>query len=404
MSQVDSTTTTMQVSVDDTKAAPADSPKPKPFCRTRQYGCCDTKCGCCCCCILTPILALFFFLLIIFLSAWAQTFPATKFTNTKYDTADGVTLHAYVATPVNPKPGTPAVMVFHAWNGMSEEATYFADQLALEGYYAIAPDLFRGVAAEGMNIIWNILTVLTTSQERMDADSDAALAYLKAIENVDDDRISSGPGFCFGGTQSLIFSSRHTMAATVTCYGTYVKELHDPDSSAWGKLKLGGPVLGIYGELDTSPEPDDGLKFGKALATNKMRHNITIYPEVGHGFITPHAHKDSNDPTHAQAVNAWYEIEKFLLRAFSNTVVKKKRSLSNGEKNSVGVGRVGVGSGLSSTSLLVESEEAIAVMEDEVHPPHVVPLKVSLYHRAACAWKCALDHFTHTGHWYSKLS
>lgn len=67
---------------------------------------------------------------------------------------------------------------------MSEEATFFCDKLADEGYYCLAPDLFRNVASPAMNILWNIYSVVTTSQDQIDSDSDAALAYLLAIDNV----------------------------------------------------------------------------------------------------------------------------------------------------------------------------------------------------------------------------
>ena len=234
--------------------------KKKPFCRRRRYLCSDTKLGCCGCCAAWP-LGIFF---VMFLAAWAQTFPSTKFTNIKYD-VDGTTVHAYLAEPVSPTNSTPAAILFHAWNGMSEEMTYFADQLAKQGYYAIVPDLFRGTASPGLNILWNVLMVMSTPREQMNLDSDAALQYLKTIGNVDQDRISSGPGFCFGGSEALIFASRHKLAATVTCYGSYIKELHDKDAKAWGSLKTGGPVLGIYGEEDTMPPPESVKKFEKAL-------------------------------------------------------------------------------------------------------------------------------------------
>lgn len=273
--------------------------------------------SCCCCLILTSI-SFFSIVFLAFLTARANTFPATNFTNVKYDD-DGTTLHAYFVKPESPGNNTPAVILFHAWNGMSEDVTYFADELAMQGYYVIAPDLFRGVAADGMNIIWNIFNILTVSQTRLDKDSDAALSYLTAMENVDENRISSGPGFCYGGTQSLIFASRHTMAATVTCYGTYVRELHDADSKAWGKLKSGGPILGIYGEEDTAPSPDDAKALGEALEKNGISHNITIYKGVGHGFIKSYSQKDSGAKDYQTTISAWNEIEEFLSTSFKTS-------------------------------------------------------------------------------------
>ena len=130
--------------------------------RERRYCCCTTKLGCCGCCVLTPVLVIVLLVLAAYLSARAQTFPATKFTNVEYAGVGGVKLHAYLAKPNNASAGAaaaaaPAAIVFHAWNGMSEEAVYFADRLAEQGYYAIAPDLFRNVASEPMNIVQNIL-------------------------------------------------------------------------------------------------------------------------------------------------------------------------------------------------------------------------------------------------------
>ena len=350
----------LEVSVDESSIGNNNNQK-KPFFRRKKYLFADTICGCCCCCATVVPLLFFFFMFII---AWAQTFPATKFTNVKYD-VDGTTLHAYLATPANPTKNTPAAILFHAWNGMSEEVTYFADRLAEEGYYAIAPDLFRNTATTGTNILWNILTVLTVSETRMDADSDAAFKYLKSIQDVDETRISSGPGFCFGGSQSLKFAARHKLAATVTCYGTYIRELQDADAAAWGKLKEGGgPILGIYGMDDTSPSPEQAKKFEEALVKNKLKHNITIYEGVGHAFIQPGYHKDSQSKGHATAVKAWNQITRFLKDAF------------NTNSSSTGSNR-----------------RALSVV------PYVVPFHISLYHKMQCALKCSEDYFTHTGHW-----
>ena len=51
-------------------------------------------------------------------------------------------------------------------------------------------------------------------------------------------------------------------------------------------------MLGIYGQEDTRPKPDEAKQFAAALKVNKIDHNVTIYEGVGHGFITPESYKD----------------------------------------------------------------------------------------------------------------
>ena len=112
--------------------------------------------------------------------------PVTDLANVAYEAGDGTTLHAYLATPeTGCASGCPAAIVFHAWNGLSEEPLYFADQLAEQGYVALAPDLFRGSAnAPAALLPWNIFTTIATPQERMDADVDAAISYLLARDDL----------------------------------------------------------------------------------------------------------------------------------------------------------------------------------------------------------------------------
>ena len=52
-----------------------------------------------------------------------------------------------------------------------------------------------------------------------------------------------------------------------------VKELHDADSKAWGTLKTGGPILGIYGKDDTSPSPKDAEKW-QSLPVSEEKEEV----------------------------------------------------------------------------------------------------------------------------------
>lgn len=240
--------------------------------------------------------------------------PATDFTNIEYEDGDGTTLYAYMATPPGYDPASsdvyPTALVFHAWNGMGDEPLYFADLLAKEGYIALAPDLYRGVASPSLLIPWNILSVLTAPQDRMDDDVDAAISYLEGLGTMDPDHLVSGPGFCFGGTQALELARRRHVAATVSLYGTSISELTTATSDAdWGLLgHEGSPVMGVYGEDDGSPSPEEAEDFREALSARAITHNVTVYPDVSHAFVNPEAHEDGDE----QAVRAWDSVVAFL--------------------------------------------------------------------------------------------
>lgn len=174
---------------------------------------------------------------------------------------------------------------------MSEDTTYFADLLADKGYYVLAPDLFRNVASEEDNLVWNLWNVISTPQSRLDLDADAAFAYLLSISAVDKNRVASGPGFCFGGSQALLFAARHRMAASVTLYGSVIDDLHDAGSDAWGAIDESVPVLGIYGAEDTLISTESVQKFEAAMEQKGMSYNVTIYDNVGHAFVHKRAHE-----------------------------------------------------------------------------------------------------------------
>lgn len=238
---------------------------------------------------------------------------ANTYSNVEYVNGDGDNLFAYLALPpdYNETQTYPTALVFHAWNGMSDEPVYFADLLAEQGYIALAPDLYRGVASPELLIPWNILSVITAPQDRMDADVDLAIEYLEGMGSADMSRLVSGPGFCFGGAQALELAKRKAVAATVSLYGSSISELTtDAPDEYWGLIGVdGSPILGIYGEEDMGPSPDQVVKFTAAMVERGILHNTTIYEGVGHAFVNPDAHSSAN----TQAVTAWDQVVEFML-------------------------------------------------------------------------------------------
>jgi carboxymethylenebutenolidase len=223
-----------------------------------------------------------------------------EFANVEYVDASGNQLLGYLATPEGPGPH-PAVLLIHEWWGLNEGMTVLADALAEEGYVVFAPDGYRGnVTSMFPRALW---LRLTTPGEQVEADIDSALAYLRGLEEVDQERVAS-MGFCFGGGHSLQLGLRQSenLALTVIYYGAVVTE---PDLLR--PLTDGQPVLGIFAEEDNTIFPEEVLEFEAALNSLDIENEITIYPGVGHAFLNENNY---NQP--GAAGDAWSQTLRFL--------------------------------------------------------------------------------------------
>jgi carboxymethylenebutenolidase len=222
------------------------------------------------------------------------------YANVTYRDASGQELLGYLARPESPGPH-PAVLLIHEWWGLNEGMTVLADALAEEGYVVFAPDGYRGnVTAAFPRALW---LRLTTPTEQVEADMDSALAYLRGLEDVDTQRVAS-MGFCFGGGHSLQLGLRQSenLALTIIYYGAVVT-----DPTLLAPLTDGQPVLGIFAEEDNTIFPQEVLEFEAALNSLDIENEITIYPGVGHAFVTE---ENYNEP--GPAGDAWAQTLAFL--------------------------------------------------------------------------------------------
>lgn len=242
-------------------------------------------------------------LAVIGIIVFDSVFPAqrvTDLTNVTYAGPDGATLHSYLARPAGDG-AHPAVLLIHEFYGLNRDIIKKADLLAREGYIVLAADAYRGqTTALIPRAIW---LVATTPQERIARDMDSAFGYLAQVAGVDAARIGAA-GFCFGGTQVMKLGTRNAdLAATVIFYGS--GPITDP--AALGVMGQRGPVLGIFGEEDQSIPLTEVRGFEQAMQARGVPHRVTIYPGVGHAFVT--------SATLAQAgaaQQAWGEMLAFL--------------------------------------------------------------------------------------------
>jgi carboxymethylenebutenolidase len=226
------------------------------------------------------------------------------FTNSSYVNSAGETSLGYLAEPEGPGPH-PAVLLLHEWWGLNEGITVLADALAQEGYVVFAPDMYRGRVTS--QIPRALYLRLSTPEEQVKNDIDAALAHLMTLPAVDTTRIAS-MGFCFGGGHSLMLGLRQTenVPLTILYYGDVVTDIDllEPLMDSRG-------VLGVFGEEDQQIFVEDVLEFESALNTLDIPNEITIYPGVGHAFIN-----EENFNQEGTAGEAWQQAIDFLARNF----------------------------------------------------------------------------------------
>jgi carboxymethylenebutenolidase len=203
----------------------------------------------------------------------------------------------------------PVVIVIHEIFGMSEWVRATADQLAADGFIAIAPDLLSGKGPSGgatdsmkPNEVGEAIRKLTPEEVtvRLNAVREYALKQPAAAQKV------GCIGFCWGGSQSFRYASvQPALAAAVVCYGTAPMKDSKPDESALSRIQC--PVLGLYGGNDArvtaTVAPTD-----EAMRALKKPFEHETYEGAGHGFV-----RQQSSAANAEAAKkAWARAIAFL--------------------------------------------------------------------------------------------
>jgi len=216
----------------------------------------------------------------------------------------GDTINAWVVYPERSDPA-PVVLVIHEIYGLTDWIRSVADQLAAEGYIAIAPDILTGKGpggggTESVDRDGAVALVRGLDRGEVVVRLNATAQYATSLPAAQDKWASVG--FCWGGSTSFAYAAAQpNLSAAVVYYGS------SPSAEALGRIQA--PVLALYGGDDarvnkTIPAAQTEMKrLGKS-------YQPEIYDGAGHGFLRAQEARDGANMRASE--QAWPETIGFL--------------------------------------------------------------------------------------------
>ena len=218
---------------------------------------------------------------------------------TMIQAAPGDSIRAWVVYPER-RDKAPVVVVIHEIYGLTPWIRAVADQLAAEGFIAIAPDLLTskalaGTPEDGPPPDQASAAIRTLNpqdvQRHLDATARYGMSLPAAMQKY------GVVGFCWGGTTAFQHALHSAdLGAAVVYYGSTPRGV---DFSA-----IRAPVLGLYGGDDnrvnaTIPAADSGMR---AAARS---YESRVFAGAGHGFLRAQADSVRGAANVSASMEAW---------------------------------------------------------------------------------------------------
>lgn len=221
---------------------------------------------------------------------------------------DGAPIRTWVVYPER-SDKAPAVLVIHTIAGLAPWARALADQLAEDGFIALAPDFLSGRGPDGGGTeAFASTDAVRSAMSGVTADDAASMLdrvreYALSIPAANG-RIAT-MGFCWGGSRSFEYALHQpALDAAVVFYGGA------PEASP-AYAQVGAPILGLYGGDDARVNATiEGA--AAALKEHGKVFEHEIYEGAGHGFVGSQA--DRAGANFRATERAWPRALAFLRR------------------------------------------------------------------------------------------
>lgn len=226
---------------------------------------------------------------------------------------NGDRITAYTARPMGPGP-FPGVVLIHHLPGWGEFYREMTRKFAHHGFAAISHNLYeRAGEGDADDVAAKVRAEGGVSDEQMAGDTDAAVAFLR------DQAYTNGKigviGSCSGGRHTYFYVCTRTgIDAAVDLWGGRVVMGQDeltakqPVAPIDLTANLCCPLLGLFGNDDRAPSPEQVNQHEEALKAAGKSYEFHRYDGAGHGFFYHHR------PLYRveQAMDGWQKVFAFF--------------------------------------------------------------------------------------------
>lgn len=232
--------------------------------------------------------------------------------------ANGDAINAFFARPLGDGPFPAMVLAHHmpGWDQWYRETTL---KFALRGYIVITPNLyFRAGHGTPEDVAAKVRGDGGIADDSAVGDLEGGMKYIRALA------YSNGRvgifGTCSGGRHAYLTACRvKGFDAVVDCWGGRVVMAPDalnaktPVSPHELTRDLTCPILGLFGNDDSSPTPAQVDQLEAELKKHGKTYEFHRYDGAGHGFFYNH----TASYRQAQAMDGWGRVWAFLERYLS---------------------------------------------------------------------------------------
>jgi carboxymethylenebutenolidase len=219
---------------------------------------------------------------------------------------------AYRAMPARGGP-FPVVLVVQEIFGVHEHIQDVCRRFAKLGYLAVAPELYArqgdvSKMPDAQEIFSKVVSKVPDAQVL--ADLDRTVDWAKKTGRGDVHRLGI-TGFCWGGRIVWLYAAHSPqLKAGVAWYGRLVGQATDltPQHPIDLAANLKAPVLGLYGEADTSIPVETIERMRKALQAAGSPSQIVVYPDTPHGFHADYRPSYRKQP----AQDGWKRLQEWF--------------------------------------------------------------------------------------------